>query len=125
MAPALVHQEFRFIACNACTCASDSKPGAYTYFSPLITKYMFRYISALSFGRVPRDLIMEPRLVSCIARLQPHPSPTGNGGGRPSSFQPSFPFPHFFFSVWHSEIGQEKLCCYFKKTKGKMNVWVI
>jgi hypothetical protein len=66
-------------------------------FPPLITKYMFRYISALSFGRVPRDLIMEPRLVSCIARLQPHPSPTGNGGGRPSSFQPSFPFPLFFF----------------------------
>ena len=94
LAPALIHQEFRFVACNACVSirASDwnSLVHIRIFFSP------YHQLPCTS-TRVPRDLISAAlRMVSFITRRQPHPSPTGNEGeelpARSFPSVPSFPF---------------------------------
>ena len=87
---------------------------------------MFRYYISLGTStRVPRDLISGTlRMVSCITRLQPHPSPTGNGASRRAHFIQYLRF-HFFpfeFLLWLS--GMDGIKCenhvfiYFQKIKG-------
>lgn len=88
--------------------ASDSKSLVHIriFFFSLSPRTCFAilYISR-HLHRVPRDLISDTlRMVSCITRLQPHPSPTGNGGNVAEliSFStPSFPFlpPLTFFTL--------------------------
>ena len=64
---------------------------------------MFRYYISLGTStRVPRDLISGAlRMVFCITRLQPHPSPTGNGASRRAHFIQYLRFHFIPFDIFY------------------------
>lgn len=94
VAPALIHHEFRFMACNACAppCKRLKPCCIYVLFFPLPYHLVHVSLYLGTFSRVPRDLITGAQ-VGVLHHT--HPSPTGNEEEESPELISALPF-HFF-----------------------------